>query len=70
MAKSSASYGFGRVPNIILAIIPFTNVILGIVKRAQKKNWLGVILNLVLAPLFWLIDLITVLLYDKLIVLI
>ena len=70
MAKKStgASYGFGRILNIILAIIPITNLILGVVKRAEKKNWLGVVLNIVLFFIFFWVDLVSIILYDKLIV--
>jgi len=70
MAKSKssgASYGFGRILDIILAIIPITNIILGIVKRVQKGKILVAILNVILAPIFYIIDLITVILTGKLI---
>ncbi len=66
MAKNSASYGFGRIINIILAIFPLTNIIFGVIKRAEKKNWLGVILNIVLFFIFYWVDLVTVILYDQL----
>ena len=67
MAKSSgASYGFGRILDIILAIIPFTSLILGIFTRVKRKNILGAVLNFFLFPLFWLVDLITVVLNGKL----
>ncbi len=69
MASKKVSYGFGRILNIILAIIPITNIILGIVKRAEKKNWLGVVLNIVLCFIFYLVDLITIILYDRLVLL-
>lgn len=66
MAKNSASYGFGRIINIILAIFPLTNIIFGVIKRAEKKNWLGVILNIVLFFIFYWVDLVTVIVYDQL----
>ena len=66
MASKKTTYGFGRIINIILAIIPITNIILGVVKRAEKKNWLGVILNIVLFFIFYWVDLITIILYDDL----
>lgn len=69
MASKKVSYGFGRILNIILAIIPITNIILGIVKRAEKKNWLGVVLNIVLCFIFYWVDLITIILYDRLVLL-
>lgn len=62
MAKQKKAYfGSSRVIAIILAIIPFTNVILGIVTRISRGKILGALLNLIIAPLFYIIDLITVL---------
>ena len=66
MASKKKSYGFSRIVNLILAIIPFTNVILGIVKRIQSKNYIGAILNFFIAPLFYVVDLITVIIDDEL----
>ena len=61
MAKKSKGYfGMSRIVNIILAIIPFTNIILGIVVRVTRGKILGAVLNFFLAPLFWLVDLITI----------
>ena len=54
---------------IILAIIPFTNVLFGIVTRAMRANWLGLILNIILCPLFYIIDLVTIILSKDLTVL-
>ena len=62
----SASYGFDRIINLILAIIPITNIIFGIVVRIQKGNILGAVLNFFLAPIFYIVDLVTVILFDKL----
>ena len=64
-----AYLGLEWIVSLILAIIPITNVILGIVTRIQRENWLGVILNIILAPLFWLIDLVTMILSKDLTVL-
>ena len=63
--KKKNSYGFGRIVNLILAIIPITNLILGIVKRIQNKSYIGAILNFFLAPLFYIVDLITVIVADE-----
>ena len=60
MASSKCYFGLSWIVCIILAIIPFTNIICGIVTRAQRGNILGVILNLILCPLFYIIDLITI----------
>ena len=66
MASKKATYGFGRIINIILAIIPITNIILGVYNRIKKQNWLGVILNIVLFFIFYWVDLVTIILYDDL----
>ena len=65
MAAKKDSYGFDRIINLILAIIPITNIILGIVKRVQNKSYIGAILNFFLAPLFYIVDLVTVILNDE-----
>ena len=69
MAKkkvSGGAYGFGHIINIILAIIPITSIILGIVTRAQRGKILGAVLNFFLFPLFWIVDIITVIFDNKL----
>lgn len=66
MASKKATYGFDRIINIILAIIPITNIILGVYNRIKKENWLGVILNIVLFFVFYWVDLVTIILYDDL----
>lgn len=69
MAKSSRAYfGLSWIISIILAILP-TNVILGIVTRIMRGNWLGVLLNIVIAPIFYIIDLVTIILSKDLTVL-
>ena len=70
MASKKVTYGFDRIINIILAIFLPTNIILGVWNRFKRENWLGVILNIVLFPIFWLLDLITIVLYDDLRVLV
>ena len=69
MAKQKAYLGLDWIISIILAIIPITNIILGIVVRIQRENWLGVLLNIILAPLFYIIDLVTIILSKDLTVL-
>ena len=66
MAKKKAGgYGFGWIVNVILAIIPITNIIFGIVTRVSRGKIIGAVLNFFLAPLFWLVDLVTILLDNK-----
>jgi len=52
--------------SIILAIIPITNLILGIIYRLQKGKLVLVILNIILAPIFMIVDLISVILNNNL----
>ena len=67
--KSGGAYGFSWIINVILAIIPITSIVLGIVNRATRGHIIGAILNFFLAPLFWIVDLITVILSNKLVLL-
>lgn len=61
MAKKSTKryFGLSWVVCLILAIIPFTSVVCGIVTRVMRGNILGAILNFVLCPLFYIVDLVT-----------
>ena len=61
MAKSrqKAYFGLPWIVSLILAIIPFTSWILGIVVRFSRGNLLGGILNIILAPIFYIVDLVT-----------
>lgn len=60
MAKHTKAYlGLGWGVSLILAIIPITSVVLGIITRVQRGQIIGAILNVVLAPAFWIIDLVT-----------
>lgn len=62
MAKSKnqrAYFGLGWVVSLILAIIPITSWILGIVVRFRRGNILGGILNIPFGFIFWIIDLVT-----------
>lgn len=71
MAKSAkkGAYGTSWLVSVILAIIPVTNIILGIVARAKKGKILGVVLNVLIAPVFYVVDLITVIFANKLVLL-
>jgi hypothetical protein len=69
MAKSSAKayLGLDWIVSLILAIIPFTNVVLGVITRVQRNNLLMAILNIVLAPIFYIIDLVSIILNKDLV---
>lgn len=61
MAKKSTDYfGLGRLVSIILAIIPFTAWILGIVIRFQEGKIVAGIIRIFGGWLIWLLDLIFV----------
>lgn len=69
MAKSTGYLGFGWLVSLIFAIIPFTNIIFGIITRAQRNNLIGLILNIVLFPVFYVIDLVSMIVTRKIFVL-
>lgn len=68
-SSQRAYFGLDWIISLILAIIPVTNLVCGIITRIMRQNWLGLILNILLAPLFWLIDLITIIVNKDLTVL-
>ena len=60
MAKGGKAYfGLGYIVSLILAIFPVTSIICGLVTRIQRGQILGAILNIVIAPVFYIIDIIT-----------
>ncbi len=60
MAKHSKAYfGLGWIVSLILALIPFTSVICGIITRVQRGQILGAILNFIICPVFYIIDIVT-----------
>lgn len=54
------------IVSLILAIIPLTNVILGIVFRLQKGKLILAVLNFFLSPIFYVVDLVSVILNNDL----
>ena len=60
MAKKASKdyFGLSRIVSIILAIIPFTAWILGVLTRAKEGKWLAVVIRIFGGWLIWLIDLI------------
>ena len=52
--------------SLILAIIPITNIVLGVVHRLGKGNIVLVILNILLALIFYVVDLVSVVLNNDL----
>ena len=65
-SKKKDYFGLGRVLSIILAIIPVTAFILGIVTRFQEKKYVAAILRLVLGwNIIWVLDLILMIFKGK-----
>ena len=64
--KKKGAYGFDHLINIILAIIPLTSFIFGLITRLTRGKILGAVLNFFIFPLFWIVDIITVVLDNKL----
>lgn len=67
--SKKAYLGLDWIVSLILAIIPITSIILGIVTRVQRENLIGAILNFFLCPIFWIIDLITMIVHKDLTIL-
>jgi len=67
--KKKAYFGPGYIVSVVFAIIPFTNVLFGIITRITRGKILGALLNFFIAPLFYIIDLITIILKKDLTVL-
>ena len=59
MAKKASKdyFGFSRLVSIILAIIPFTAWLLGVLTRAKEGKWLAVSIRIFGGWLIWVIDL-------------
>ena len=65
-SKKKDYFGLGRLLSIILAIIPVTSLILGIVTRFQEKEYVAAILRLVLGwNIIWVLDLILMIFTGK-----
>ncbi|MBE5758069.1 MAG: hypothetical protein E7345_03975 [Clostridiales bacterium] len=62
MASTKRYFGLSWIVCVILAIIPVTSIICGIVTRVQRGHVLGAILNFILCPIFYIIDIVTMLL--------
>ncbi|MGI6768783.1 MAG: hypothetical protein ACOX43_06865 [Bacilli bacterium] len=65
MRKSKGYFGLGYLVSIILAIIPITNLLFGVVIRLDKKRVLLALLNILIFPLFYLVDLISIIINNR-----
>ncbi len=68
-SKQRAYLGLDWIISLILAIIPITSVVLGIITRVERKNYIGAILNFFLCPIFWIVDLVSMIIKKDLFVL-
>ena len=59
-------FGLSYLISIILAIIPVTNILFGVVIRLQKKSYLLAILNIILMPVFYVVDLFSIIVNNDL----
>ena len=57
-----AYLGLDWIVSLILAIIPFTNIVLGIITRIQRGNILMAVLNFFLAFIWYWVDLVSIIL--------
>ena len=69
MASTKRYFGLSWLVCLILAIIPVTSIVCGIITRAQSGNILGAILNFILCPIFYVIDLVTMIISRDIVVL-
>ena len=65
MAKKGDYFGLSRLVSIILAIIPFTSWICGVVTRFQEGKLLAGVIRIFGGWLIWVVDLIMMVLNGK-----
>lgn len=66
MAKKSDYFGFGRLISLILAIIPFTSWICGVITRFTEGKIVAGLLRLFLGwNIIWILDLVFMVLNGK-----
>lgn len=58
MAKKSDYFGLGYIVSLILAIIPFTAWLLGIVTRFQEGKIVAAIIRIFGGWIIWILDLV------------
>lgn len=65
MAKKGDYFGLGRLVSLILAIIPFTAWICGVVTRFQEGKYVAGIIRIFGGWLIWVLDLIFMVISKK-----
>jgi len=58
MAKTSDYFGLGRILSIILAIIPFTAWLLGLITRFKEGKIVAGVIRIFGGWLIWVVDLV------------
>jgi len=70
MAKQKAYFGLDWIVSLIIVIFVPVGWICGMITCFQRENWLGLIVRIFLYyPIFWVIDLVTIVLHKDLTVL-
>ena len=62
MASSKRYFGLSWLVCLILAIIPPTSIICGIITRVQRGHVIAAIFNFILCPVFYIADIVTMIL--------
>ena len=66
MAKSNDYFGLSRIISLILAIIPITSWICGIITRIQEGKIVAAIIRIILGfNIIWILDLVFMILDGK-----
>ncbi len=65
MAKSKDYFDFSWVVSLILAIIPFTSLVLGILTRFNEGNLLAAILRIPFFPIVFILDIVGIFLNQR-----
>ena len=64
--QQKAYFGLEWIISMIIAIIPFTSLVGGIITRIQREQILYAVLNFFLFPVFWVVDLVSMILHKDL----
>lgn len=65
MAKSKDYFDFSWIVSMVLAVIPFTSLVLGIITRFNEGNLLAAILRIPLFPIMFILDIIGIFLNQR-----
>ena len=65
MAKSKDYLDFSWIVSLVLAIIPVTSILLGILTRFNEGNLLAAILRIPLFPIVYILDIVGIFLSQR-----